>query len=144
MRSDASLDSNIKTLEQRIRDRRVALRQSMHDLSDAATEAKQRVRQRAASPSFFGAALVAGFFAARAIRNMRTPQRRHGRWRKETTVRYEKPVSPLRQALGGILSLALPIALRVAQRQAVPLFERAMNAFNHRRAYGRYSGQYEQ
>ena len=144
MRSDASLDSDIKTLEQRIRDRRVALRQSMHDLSDAASDAKQRVRQRAASPALFGAALVVGFFAARLKRNKREPQRRPGRWRKETPVRYEKPVAPGRQALGGMLSLALPIALRVAQRQAVPLFERAMHAFNRRRAYGRYSGEYEQ
>lgn len=143
MRSDASLDGEIKTLEQRIRDRRIALRQSMHDLSFAAADAKQRVRRRAAPPALFGAALVLGFVAARTIRNMRTPQRRRSGWRRETNVRYEKPVSPARQALGAALSLALPIALRIAQRQAVPLFERAVNAFTQRRTYGRYGPRYE-
>jgi hypothetical protein len=143
MRSDASLDRDIKTLERRIRDRRMALRESMHGLSAAATEAKQRVRQRAASPAVFGGALVIGFIAARVIRKLRTPQRRRGAWRREN-VRYEKPVSPARHALGAVLSLTLPIAMRIARRHAGPLFERAMHAFNRRRAYGHYSGGFEQ
>ena len=65
MRSDASLDDEIKTLEQRIRDRRLAFRESIDELEEAASAAKDRLRQKATSPVVWGGALVVGFLAAR-------------------------------------------------------------------------------
>jgi len=139
MRSDASLDHEIKKLEQRIRDRREALDASLHQLSDSATLAKERVRAKAATPLMWAGAAVLGFVVARVARNMR---------RKPEPMRYrfqfqrEKPSSPTRKMLGGVLSIAMPIALRVAQRQAVPMISRAMQAFARRRDYTRYRAQY--
>jgi hypothetical protein len=57
-------------------------------------------------------------------------------------VKRERPSSPGRKALGGILSVAMPIALRIAQRQAVPMISRAMQALARRRHYNRYRAQY--
>ena len=120
MPSDGSVDDEIKILEKRISDRRVALESSLHELQDTASVATQRVRARAAPPALFGGALVLGFVVARLVRNMRRPPPRP---------RYEWR----RQVLGGLLSLAMPIVLRVAQRQAVPLIERALRAYTRRR-----------
>ena len=59
MRSDASLDTRIRALEQRISDRRAALRDSLDDLKYAAVEAKERVKARATSPAIWGGAVGA-------------------------------------------------------------------------------------
>ena len=137
MRNDASLDHEIKAIEKRIRDRRIALHESWDELGEATTAATQRVRQKAAWPALFAGALVLGFVGARMMRRARAPQRR-----VRTAWRREKPDSTARQVLGGVMSLALPIALRVAQRQAVPLIARAMRAFSQRRDYNRYRAQH--
>jgi len=139
MRSDASLDDDIKTLEQRIRDRRLALRASLNELSDTATVARDRVRAKAASPLLWAGAAVLGFVVARVARNMRhksEPMRYRFQFRRE------KPVSPARKVLGGVLSVAAPIAIRLAQRQAVLMISRALQALARRRDYNRYRAQY--
>ena len=139
MRSDASLDDSIKTLEQRIRDRRVALRTSLDELSATATVAKERVRAKAASPLLWGGALVAGFVVAQVARKV---HRKPEPSRYQFQFRREKPVSPTRKVLAGALSIAMPIAMRVAQRQAVPLIARALHAYSRRRDAGRYRARY--
>jgi hypothetical protein len=139
MRSDASLDDDIKALEQRIRDRRLALQASLHELSDTATLAKDRVRAKAASPLLWAGAAVLGFVVARVARNMRRKPEPMG---YRFQFRREKPVSPTRKVLGGVLSVAAPIAIRLAQRQAVPLISRALHMLARRRDYNRYRTQH--
>ena len=140
MASDASLDHQIKTLERRIRDRRLALDASLHELEDTAAVAKQRIRARAASPVLWGGALVLGFVAARLARNLRhKPKRARFEWRREKS---QPQPSTSRQVLGGLLSIAMPIAVQVARRQAVPMFERAMRSYARRREESRYRARY--
>ena len=112
MRSDASLDKQIRTLEQRISDRRVAMRESLGELRLAAADAKERVRQRATSPAVWGGALLLGFIAARFAHRRPKPAR--------ATLRVERLQSPARQILGALLSVLLPVAVRVAQHSAGP------------------------
>jgi hypothetical protein len=141
MRSDASLDDEIKTLEQRIRDRRLAFRQSIDELEEAAAAAKDRLRQKATSPVVWGGALVVGFLAARFA-----GRRHHELPEYRATLRVGKRQSTTRRAVAGLLSAALPIALRLAQRQAAPLIARAVQElqqrYARRRAYGRYGASY--
>ena len=146
MRSDGDLDREIKLLEQRIRDRRIALQSEWHGLEDSVHAAKERVRSKAASPALFGGALLVGFIAARLARRMRAQKQRkrprvhpHLVW----TADKEPPrASTTKQMIGGALSLAMPIAMRLAQRQAVPLIERALHAYNRRRDGARYRASY--
>ena len=145
MRSDGDLDREIKTLEQRIRDRRIALQSEWHGLEDSVHDAKARVRSKAASPALFGGALLIGFIAARLARRIRAQQQRkrprvhpHLVWRAEK----EPPKSTAKQMLGGAVSIAVPIAMKLAQRQAVPLIERALHAYNRRRDGARYRARY--
>jgi hypothetical protein len=145
MRSDGDLDREIKLLEQRIRDRRIALRSEWHGVEDCVHSAKERVRSKAASPALFGGALLVGFIAARLARRMRTQRQRkrprvhpHFVWREEK----EQRPSTTKQVLGGAVSLAVPIAMRLAQRQAVPLIERLLHAYNRRRDSARYRASY--
>ena len=145
MRSDGDLDREIKHLEQRIRDRRIALKSEWQGIEDSVHTAKARVRSKAASPALFGGALLLGFVAARIARRMRhQPSRRprvhpHLVW---TADREPPRASTTKQLLGGALSLAVPIAMRLAQRQAVPLIERAMNLYARRRDRARYRAGY--
>jgi hypothetical protein len=118
MPSDASLDKQIRALEQRISDRRVAMRASFDELKLAATQAKERVKARATSPVVWGGALVLGFLAARFAHRRPQPRR--------ATLRIEKPQSPTKQALGAVLSIVLPIAIRVAQHSAGPWIARTV------------------
>ena len=145
MRSDSDLDREIKVLEQRIRDRRIALRSEWHGIEDSVHAAKERVRSKAASPALFGGALLLGFVAARLARRMRAKPRKGPRVHPHLVWRAEKEpprASTTRQLLGGALSLAAPIAMRLAQRQAVPLMERAMRAYSRRRDGARYRASY--
>jgi hypothetical protein len=130
MRSDSSLDHEIHTLERRIRDRRVALHESVADVRQAAAAAKTQIRERATSPLVWGAALVIGFVIARVAR--RRPQPMHA------TLRFGRGEPPPRKPpLGAVLSLLLPIALRIAQHSLVPLIARTLQAHARRRAYAR-------
>lgn len=133
MRSDASLDKQIRTLEQRISDRRVAIRDSLDELKLAAAEAKERVKARATSPVVWGGALVLGFLAARFAHRRPQPRR--------ATLRIEKPQSPTKQVLGAVLSIVLPIAVRVAQHSAGPWIARTVQDLREnlarKRAYQR-------
>ena len=133
MRSDASLDREIRTLEQRIHDRRVAMRESLDELRAAAAEAKERVRQRATSPVVWGGALLLGFIAARFARRRPQPMR--------ARVRVEKPQSPARQILAAVLSIVVPVAVRVAQHSAGPWIARTVldlrESMARKRAYQR-------
>jgi hypothetical protein len=141
MRSDGDLDREIKLLEQRIRDRRVALRSKWRGIEDSVHSAKERVRSKAASPALFAGALLVGFIAARAARRMRKPQRKRARVHPHLvwTADKEPPrASTAKQVLAGAVSIAVPIALRLAQRQAVPLIERALHAYTRRRDGARY------
>jgi hypothetical protein len=149
MRSDSSLDKDIKNLEQRIAERRVELRDSIDDLAQQARIAKQRVRNKATSPVVWGGALVLGFVAARlarSARHRRAPPRNAWMNLRTGRVEKEKPVSPTRQAVAAVLSAAVPIALRVAQHSAGPWIARAVQSAQQkqarrsyeRSAYGRY------
>ena len=133
MRSDASLDKQIRTLEQRISDRRVAMRDSLDELKLAAAEAKERVKARATSPAVWGGALVLGFLAARFAHRRPQPRR--------ATLRIEKPQSPAKQVLGAVLSIVLPIAIRIAQHSAGPWIARTVHDLREnlarKRAYQR-------
>lgn len=126
MPSDASLDKQIRVLETRIRDRREAMRDSFDELKLAAGEAKDRVRARATSPVVWGGALLLGFVAARFAHRRPQPRR--------TMLRVEKQQSPARQILGAVLSIALPIAVRVAQHSAGPWMARAVHDLRERMA----------
>jgi hypothetical protein len=142
MRSDSSLDQDIKDLEQRIRDRRIELRDSVDQLSQEATMMKQRIRNKATSPAVWGGALVLGFVAARLARTARHRPRRRNAWMnlRSGKVEREKPVSTTRQVVGAVLSAAVPIAVRVAQHSAGPWIARAVQAAQQkqaRRAYER-------
>jgi hypothetical protein len=53
-----------------------------------------------------------------------------------------KRASTTKQLLAGAVSLAAPIAMRLAQRQAIPLIERAMHAYARRRDSARYRASY--
>lgn len=148
MRSDSSLDKDIKELEQRIAERRVELRDSIDGLAQEARIAKQRVRNKATSPAVWGGALVLGFVAARLARSVRHRPAPRNAWMNLRTgrVQKDKPVSPGRQVIGAVLSAAVPIALRVAQHSAGPWIARALHAAQQkqarrayeRSAYGRY------
>jgi len=148
MRSDASLDKDIKELEQRIAERRVELRDSIDGLAQEARIAKQRVRNKATSPAVWGGALVLGFVAARLARSVRHRPAPRNAWMNLRTgrVQKDKPVSPGRQVIGAVLSAAVPIALRVAQHSAGPWIARAVQSAQQkharrayeRSAYGRY------
>jgi hypothetical protein len=131
--SDASLDRQIRTLEQRIRDRRVAMRESLDELKLAAAEAKERVRARATSPLVWGSALLLGFLAARYAHRRPQPRR--------ATLRVEKPQSVGRQILGVVLSILVPVAVRVAQHSAGPWIASAIHGLREsmarKRAYQR-------
>ena len=133
MRSDASLDKQIRTLEQRIHERRMALRDSFDELKGAASEAKERVKARATSPVVWGGALLVGFLAARFAHRRPAPRR--------ATLRVEKPQSVGRQVAGGIVSILLPIAIRVARHSAGPWIARAVHELREnlarKRAYQR-------
>jgi hypothetical protein len=142
MRTDGSLDHEIRMIEQRIHDRRAALSARWHGVEASVSDAKARVRRKAAPSALVGGALVLGFVAARAAWRLRKPRRRMPRVHPHLVWREEKRVSPGRQAMAGALSLALPIALRLAQRQAVPLIERALHAFARRRDSARYRSAY--
>ena len=141
MRSDASLDDEIKALEQRIHDRRLALRQSVEDIESAAVAAKERIKQRAASPLVWGGALVAGFLVARFARR---PEPAPRPW--HASVRFGKQPPPAKRALAAALSAALPIALRIARSSAGPMIARAVRDLQQkrarRRAYQRYAAPY--
>lgn len=142
MRSDSSLDQDIKDLEQRIRDRRIELRDSVDQLSQEATMMKQRIRNKATSPAVWGGALVLGFVAARLARTARHRPRPRNAWMnlRSGKVEREKPVSTTRQVVGAVLSAAVPIAVRVAQHSAGPWIARAVQAAQQkqaRRAYER-------
>jgi hypothetical protein len=133
MRTDASLDDEIRTIERRIAERRLALHDSMQDLGRTAQAAKARVRERATSPIVWGGALAAGFIAARLARRRSAPPRRSPRTEKQQ-------VSPGRQVMAAVLSSALPILLRVAQQSAGPWIARAVSGM-HRGARARpYEG----
>jgi hypothetical protein len=119
MPSDASLDKQIRALEQRISDRRVAMRDSLDELKLAAVEAKERVKARATSPAVWGGALVLGFLAARFAHRRPAPRR--------ATLRIEKPQSPAKQVLSAVLSVMVPIAIRVAQQSAGPWIARTVH-----------------
>ena len=148
MRSDSSLDKDIKELEQRIAERRVELRDSIDDLAQEARIAKQRVRNKATSPVVWGGALVLGFVAARLARSVRYRPAPRNAWMNLRTgrVQKDKPVSPGRQVVGAVLSAAVPVALRVAQHSAGPWIARAVQSAQQkqarrayeRSAYGRY------
>jgi hypothetical protein len=133
MRSDGSLDQQIHTLEQRIRDRREAMRESYEDLRLAAAETRERVRARAASPAVWGGALLLGFLAARFAHRRPQPRR--------ATLRVEKPQSTGRQILGAVLAIVVPVAVRVAQQSAGPWIARAVHDLREnlarKRAYQR-------
>lgn len=133
MPSDASLDKQIRALEQRINARRVAIRDSLDELKLAVAEAKERVKARATSPAVWGGALVLGFLAARFAHRRPQPRR--------ATLRNEKPQSPAKQVLGAVLSVVLPIAIRVAQQSAGPWIARAVQHLREnlarKRAYQR-------
>jgi len=133
MRTDGSLDHEIRVIEERIHDRRLALRSRWRGLEASVHEAKARARRKAGPTALVGGALVLGFIAARIAWRMRAPRRRGPRVRPHFVWREEPRVSPARQVMAGAMSLALPIAIRLAQRQAVPLVERAMHAFARRR-----------
>ena len=148
MPSDSSLDQDIKDLEQRIHDRRIELRDSLDDLSQEASIAKQRLRQKATSPVVWGGALVLGFVAARLARSARHRSPPRSAWMnlRSGRVEKEKPVSTTRQVVGAVLSAAVPIAVRVAQHSAGPWIARAVQSAQRKQArrayersgYGRY------
>ena len=133
MPSDASLDQQIRTLEQRIRDRREAMRESYDELRLAAADVKDRVRARAASPAVWGGALLLGFVAARFARRRPQPRR--------ATLRVEKPQSAGRQILSAVLAILVPVAVRIAQHSAGPWLARAVHDLREnlarKRAYQR-------
>jgi hypothetical protein len=148
MPSDSSLDQDIKDLEQRIRDRRVELRDSVDELAHEASIARQRIRQKATSPVVWGGALVLGFVAARLARSARRRPPPRNSWMnlRSGRVEKEKPVSTTRQIVGAVLSAAVPIAVRVAQHSAGPWIARAVQSAQQKQArrayerggYGRY------
>ena len=141
MRNNGDLDREIKLIEQRIRDRRIALQSEWHGLGDSVHSAKEHVRSKAAAPALFAGALLVGFIAARAARRMRKPQRKRARVHPHlvwTADREPPRRSTANQVLAGAVSIAVPIAMRLAQRQAVPLIERALRAYNRRRDGARY------
>jgi hypothetical protein len=133
MPSDASLDQQIRTLEQRIRDRREAMRESYDELRLAAADVKDRVRARAASPAVWGGALLLGFVAARFAHRRPQPRR--------ATLRVEKPQSAGRQILSAVLAILVPVAVRIAQHSAGPWLARAVHDLREnlarKRAYQR-------
>ncbi|HEY1326847.1 MAG TPA: hypothetical protein VGI14_07900 [Casimicrobiaceae bacterium] len=128
MRSDSSLDREIKMLESRIRDRRVALEQSYEELKHSASQVKERVRERATSPVVWVAALGLGFLAARLAR--RRPEPAYATLR----VGRGDPKQQKPRMLATVLSALLPFGLRMAQQSLAPWIARAMS--NRRRAYG--------
>ncbi len=141
MRSDGALDHDIKALEVRIHDRRRALRESFGELSEAAVRAKNRVRRKAASPAVWGGALVLGFVAARLARTVR--HRAGPRRAAAYGGRADRPVSTTRQVVGAVLSAAVPLALRIAQRSAGPWIARTVHAVTQRHARRHADGSYE-
>lgn len=129
MRSDSSLDHEIRRLECRIRDRRVALHESLAELRRSAAAAKARVRERATSPLVWGAALVFGFAAARLARRRPEPVR--------ATLRAGRNDPVQRKVLATVLSALLPFGLRIAQNSLAPWIARTLRDYTRRRAYAR-------
>jgi hypothetical protein len=133
MRSDASLDQEMRMLESRIRDRRVALKHSFAELKHSASEAKDRVRARATSPLIWGAALAVGFVVARLAHRRRRPPPLRARFS------LEREPTPQRRMLAALLSAALPLGLRIAQHALAPWIARTVNNLSaRRRAYEGY------
>jgi len=144
MRSESSLDKEIKSLERQIHERRVMLRDSLDDLGESARQAKQRIRQRATSPIVWGGALALGFVAARLAgrRRREEPMARMSAYARHGYDRYAKPPpSPGRQVLATVLSAVVPIALRVARSSAAPWMARMVQSAREnlarRHAYAR-------
>lgn len=127
MRSDSSLDHEIRMLEHRIRDRRVALRESFTQLKRSAADAKARLRARATSPLVWVGALVAGFVVARLARRRARPVR--------ATWRASRGEPPQRKMLATAVSLLLPFGLRIARHSLAPWIARTMHNMSRRRAY---------
>jgi hypothetical protein len=133
MRSEGSLDQQIRMLESRIRDRRVALRESVAELKHSARNAKARVQARATSPLVWVAALAVGFVAVRLAR--RRPEPLRARFRGGRDAPKARPL------LATLLSALLPIGLRIAQQSLVPWIARTVhNMSARRRAYDGYYG----
>jgi hypothetical protein len=130
MRSDSSLDHEIRTLECRIRDRRAALQESFDELKHSAADAKARVRARATSPLVWAGALVVGFLVARFAR--RRPEPVHASLRFG---RGEPQQPQQRTVLAAVLSAMVPIGLRMAQQSLAPLIARTLHNMSRRRAY---------
>jgi predicted component of type VI protein secretion system len=134
VRSDASLDQEIRTLESRIRDRRLALRASFAQVKYSAQDVKARVRAKAASPLVWLGALALGFVAVRLAR--RRPQRARTRFRAGRDAPATRPL------IATLLSAALPFGLRLAQQSLVPWIARTVRdrAARRRRGYDGYYG----
>lgn len=145
MRSDKSMDQEIKALERQIHERRVMLRDELDDLGESARAAKLRIRQRATSPLVWATALAVGFVAARFARRTREEPRMSA-YARRAWERREKPVSPGRQMLATVLSAVLPVALRIARSSAAPWIARmvqsARESMARRHAYSRAYGRY--